>query len=86
MTNKKQVDTCGHPKNQSKIVHCPIIYALLKSEVGDLVFCYSLQEVKSIGVVKRKAIKGSQPSDLSNYGWEEAGYLVGWIILILKFL
>ncbi|MEV5037780.1 hypothetical protein MRBLBA21_002637 [Peribacillus frigoritolerans] len=28
---------------------------LLKAEVGDLVFCYSLQEVRSIGIIQKKS-------------------------------
>ena len=44
--------------------------------MGDLVFCYSMQELKSIGVVTNKAIEGAKPSNLSNLGWEEEGFLV----------
>ncbi|MEH6948055.1 AAA family ATPase [Bacillus sp. JJ634] len=65
----------------------PLSYhtALLKAEVGDLVFCYSMQELKSVGVVTKKAIEGVQPADLSNLGWKEKGFLLEMDYFNLEF-
>ncbi|CAN7437029.1 AAA family ATPase [Peribacillus frigoritolerans] len=53
---------------------------LLKAEEGDLVFCYSLQEVRSIGIVQKKAEEGDQPSEMVSHGWKRDG-----IILEMKY-
>ena len=49
---------------------------LLEPKVGDIVFCYSSMEVKSVGVVKKTAVEAPKPLDIASHGWEEDGYIV----------
>jgi 5-methylcytosine-specific restriction enzyme B len=43
---------------------------------GDIVFCYSSMEIKSIGIVESSAVEANKPSEIASHGWEEEGYLL----------
>ena len=47
---------------------------LLKAKVGDIVFCYSSLEIKSVAVVSKKAFEARKPAEIANHNWEEQGY------------
>lgn len=47
---------------------------LLEANVGDIVFCYSSLEIKSIAVVLNKAVEAEKPVEIAKHDWEEQGY------------
>ncbi|TDK59527.1 hypothetical protein E2K98_19955 [Bacillus salipaludis] len=49
---------------------------LLDAKIGDIVFCYSSMEVKSIGIVKKEAVESLKPSAIAMHDWQEDGYLL----------
>ncbi|RSD28866.1 hypothetical protein EJA10_03110 [Mesobacillus subterraneus] len=49
---------------------------LVNSKPGDIVFCYSARELKSIGVVQEAAIEAPKPTEMANHEWQEEGYLL----------
>ncbi|MEA3318674.1 MAG: AAA family ATPase [Bacillota bacterium] len=49
---------------------------LTQAKVGDIVFCYSAMELRSIGIVKKEAIKSPKPEVIEGDNWEKEGYLV----------
>ncbi|WP_210366656.1 hypothetical protein [Bacillus sp. REN3] len=49
---------------------------LVNPRPGDIVFCYSAREIKSIGVVQDTAIEAPKPNEISNHEWLEEGYLL----------
>jgi len=50
---------------------------LLEAHEGDIVFCYSEKEVKSVGIVTKEAIEAPKPSGIKSTEWQEDGYLLG---------
>lgn len=61
---------------QSKRGHAvPHHVRLLEANIGDIVFCYSSLELKSIGIVKEKAIESNNPFE-SDSDWQRDGYLL----------
>jgi 5-methylcytosine-specific restriction protein B len=49
---------------------------LTKAKIGDIVFCYSSGELKSIGIVEREAIQKEKPTAIESGNWHQDGYLV----------
>jgi 5-methylcytosine-specific restriction enzyme B len=49
---------------------------LVNSRPGDIVFCYSARELKSIGLVQEAAIEAPKPSEIASHEWQEEGYLL----------
>lgn len=47
---------------------------LLEAKVGDIVFCYSSLEIKSIAVVSKTAVEARKPSEIASHDWEDLGY------------
>src|SRR5699024_455786 len=47
---------------------------LLEPKIGDVVFCYSKMEVKTVGIVNKTAVEASKPSKLATHAWQEDGY------------
>lgn len=50
--------------------------SLLKAKHGDVIFCYSEKELKSIGIVQSKAIESQKPSEIKSDDWQKDGYLL----------
>ncbi|RKQ17190.1 hypothetical protein D8M05_05175 [Oceanobacillus bengalensis] len=49
---------------------------LLEPKVGDIVFCYSSLEVKSVGVVKKEAYEAAKPTAIASHDWQRDGYFL----------
>ncbi len=49
---------------------------LLEANVGDVVFCYSSTQLKSVGIVKHTAVESPKPSAIANHDWQRDGYLL----------
>jgi energy-coupling factor transporter ATP-binding protein EcfA2 len=49
---------------------------LLEPQVGDVVFCYSAMEIKSVGIVKKPTFESPKPSAIASHDWQEDGYLL----------
>ncbi|WP_316568856.1 AAA family ATPase [Neobacillus sp. YIM B06451] len=49
---------------------------LTEPKTGDIVFCYSARELKSVGIVRKPSIKSSKPNSIASHNWEEEGYLL----------
>lgn len=56
---------------------------LLDPKVGDIVFCYSKLEVKSVGIVSSTAVEASKSTEVS-HDWNEEGYKVELIYYDLQ--
>jgi 5-methylcytosine-specific restriction enzyme B len=50
--------------------------SLVNARPGDIVFCYSARELKSIGIVQESAIEAPKPSEIASHEWQEEGYLL----------
>jgi 5-methylcytosine-specific restriction protein B len=49
---------------------------LTKAKIGDIVFCYSSGELKSIGIVESEATEQEKPTTIESGNWEQDGYLL----------
>jgi 5-methylcytosine-specific restriction enzyme B len=64
------------PQKSKQGIPLPHHVNLVNPCPGDIVFCYSARELKSIGVVQQAAIEASKPSEISSHEWQEEGYLL----------
>ncbi|MFE8699833.1 McrB family protein [Cytobacillus sp. FJAT-54145] len=64
------------PQKSKQGIALPHHVGLVKPKVGDIVFCYSAMEVRSVGVVKKEAVEAQKPKAIAEHNWEEDGYLV----------
>lgn len=64
------------PQKSKQGIPLPHHVGLVKPKVGDIVFCYSSMEIKSIGIVQEEAVEAPKPSVIATHNWEEDGYLV----------
>ncbi|MFE7062045.1 McrB family protein [Sutcliffiella sp. NPDC057660] len=64
------------PQKSKQGIALPHHVNLIKAKVGDVVFCYSAMELRSIGIVKKEATESPKPAVIEGDNWEKDGYLV----------
>ncbi|WP_066300255.1 McrB family protein [Bacillus sp. FJAT-29937] len=64
------------PQKSKQGIPLPHHVRLLEPVIGDIVFCYSARELRSIGVVKNTAVKAPKPIAITSDAWQEDGYLL----------
>ncbi|WP_249872444.1 McrB family protein [Oceanobacillus saliphilus] len=73
-TQEKNGGYLWAPQHSKQGIALPHHVRLLEPKVGDIVFCYSSGEVKSVGVVKNTALEAPKPSEITSDGWQTKGY------------
>jgi 5-methylcytosine-specific restriction enzyme B len=64
------------PQKSKQGIALPHHVNLVNARPGDVVFCYSARELKSIGMVQEAAIEAPKPSEIASHEWQEEGYLL----------
>lgn len=64
------------PKKTKRGISLPHHLDLVKAQEGDIVFCYSNRELKSVGIVTQTAIESPKPSSIESHEWQEEGNLL----------